>query len=300
MAEQPKRPAGFKYSELYVEKGERLRDSDTLRVRLGAYIIQHLSYADGTIYGTLRQELGKAVPDNFAGNGITRFFTEAPLVALLNGVTVVRDAIYSKATSGDYKDRVFFDDARSWIEFCQRAFKEENVAWEVDAQGGVHPLVDAEFSGAIQSTIAGLSDERLVPVKLLVEQTIESLNERPPATRNAVADVFSAVESAFKIVTDSRDSANISAPSARQKLTPLIEKALHGDRVAQAAGTELLESLCAWFPAAHQYRHGQKGGPPNPPWELTVHLVSSGFTWIRWLAEFLPRKSDSTAKFPTI
>ena len=52
------------------------------------------------------------------------------------------------------------------------------------------------------------------------------------------------------------------------------------------AATKFLDGLIGWVRSIHEYRHGQEvEEPAPPPLGLAVAMVSSGATYLRWLAE---------------
>jgi hypothetical protein len=97
------------------------------------------------------------------------------------------------------------------------------------------------------------------------------------------------------LVVDSQQGATLNAEAARQKLGKRLES-MHPDGVALDSANHLLKSFCEWLPSAHNYRHGQKEGPPNPPLDFAVHIVSAGMTWTRWLTEMYLAQSPASKK----
>ena len=49
----------------------------------------------------------------------------------------------------------------------------------------------------------------------------------------------------------------------------------------------LINSMADWVDALHNYRHGQASDEPiAPSEELTIHIISTGSSYIRWLSQF--------------
>jgi hypothetical protein len=188
MSTNDKRPEGQRYTLVYLEKGPPEKDSLNFRARLIAFLSKTYSKFYFELQRGLRLELGARVPNSDNGYyDLLDFFEKGELNAVLDAITIVYRVLSGNA----------YTNAQNWIEFCNRAFSEENIAWKVDARGGVHPLIDAEFQRSTAAAIAGLDDARLVSVRELIETCTKRLDERPPATRDAIGNVYAAVESLF-------------------------------------------------------------------------------------------------------
>ena len=54
----------------------------------------------------------------------------------------------------------------------------------------------------------------------------------------------------------------------------------------------LVDALADWINAAHFYRHGQGSEEPvQPPLELAIAMVSSGGSFLRWIADLDAKRS---------
>jgi hypothetical protein len=70
------------------------------------------------------------------------------------------------------------------------------------------------------------------------------------------------------------------------KLEEHVKAIYSNDNVARTAALKLLKSVQDWIESAHFYRHEQgQEEPTQPPLDLTIHIVSVGASFIRWLAE---------------
>ncbi len=284
---------GNLFSEVYlqVEKGPPASDSPNFRERLYAYVAHELGEMDYSLCKALHRELGQRFPfSHRSTEALQEFFSGAAIEVVLDAVTIIfrefepicRARAVGDYTSHDWRPAANLEMSK-WRNFVNKVFQKEHIGYFVDELGGVHPLVDEEFQRSKQATIAGLSHPDLEHVRDLYESAFEQLDQHPPGTREAVANVYSSVEALFKTLTNSNPKSNLNAQAARQKLVPGIEQKYGSDPVAVAAAKEQLESYLKWAQAAHNYRHGQQRAPINPPIEIAVGLISMGSSFIRWL-----------------
>jgi hypothetical protein len=76
--------------------------------------------------------------------------------------------------------------AREWRLAVQRVFKEENVTYRIDSEGGVHFYVDEEFAVSNAATIAALQPDRYANARHAFESRQASLRKVPPDGKGAV------------------------------------------------------------------------------------------------------------------
>ena len=68
----------------------------------------------------------------------------------------------------------------------------------------------------------------------------------------------------------------------KEKCLTLFE----ADPVAKNVVGKLFESISQWVDALQDYRHGQAANEPVLPNEqMTIHILSTGSSYIRWLAQ---------------
>jgi hypothetical protein len=144
-------------------------------------------------------------------------------------------------------------------------------------------MIDEEFQRNRESALRCLEDPKFNVAKARFEQAFERLQEIPPATRDAIGDIYDALESVFKVVTRAPPSGTINSNGLRAGIGPLIE-AKYKDAQVKDTSHKMLRSLGAWIPGVHNYRHGQTDGLPNPPLEVAVHILATGAAHLRWMA----------------
>ncbi|WP_157374203.1 hypothetical protein [Salipiger sp. CCB-MM3] len=99
--------------------------------------------------------------------------------------------------------------------------------------------------------------------------------------------VFDAAEHVFKISFKGSISLNKSA--VQQYLKPAVDKSIT-DTTMRRASQKNCDALVDWTDACHNYRHVSPDVEPKmPSEELTVLLVSQGFSYVRWLVDLRRR-----------
>ena len=102
--------------------------------------------------------------------------------------------------------------------------------------------------------------------------------------------MFEAVETLTKLIGGPRNVRRLNATTVDGVLKPTVEGAYAGDESERKAAVALLSGLKGWVTAAHEYRHGQgRQEPREAPMQFAVAMLSSGASYLRWLAE-LDRK----------
>jgi hypothetical protein len=172
----------------------------------------------------------------------------------------------------------------AWRDFVRDALREENVAYTVDDECGIHPLVDLEFERNIASAIAGLGTARYNGARAALEAAKVKFEQPMPDTKGAIRDVFEAAENLTKLISASGKS--LDSGFIKAELEPRIQRLYANDPVAKRSGAKAAQSFADWVDAAHPYRHGHGVEEPiAPPLELAVLLISQGASFIRWLVD---------------
>jgi hypothetical protein len=261
---------GVRFSYVYRQLGEPTADSVRMRRRTGGAIAS-MPQLENNLRGVVEKEIGIAAP---APHRWADFVEELPLSDLLDLVTVAAD--YLMSWHGPPRNE--------WINTIDRIFREENVHYRVEPEGGVRFYIDEAFSRSRASVIAALGQPRYANVLAEFEKGMGALAQAPPDGKSAVRAVFAAVEGLILLMFQGLKRLSAGEVS---RLQPLIQKAFAGDRRAQETSDELLQSLRGWINAAHGYRH-EEGRPDTvaqPPLTLAIYLVDSGAAHLRWLAE---------------
>lgn len=161
---------------------------------------------------------------------------------------------------------------------------EEQIAFELDSEGGVHPLVDQAFSASYVSAIAVLGTERYTAVRLKMENIDAALMRIPPDGVDACRQVFGAAEILFKLMYPRAD--RLASDRIKQHLKQDIDQLLSSDPTEQRVAHRVVDSFMDYVEAMHNYRHEQgKSEPHQPSASTAVLLVSQGMSFVRWLAE---------------
>jgi hypothetical protein len=261
---------GERFSQVYGVRGEPTADSARMRHRIGGAIAS-MPQLQNNLRGIVDKEIGVSAPAKQTWMSIVK---EMALSDLLDLMTVAAD--YLKNWHGPVRDE--------WIRTVDRIFREENVHYRIEREGGVRFYIDEAFARSRASVIAALAEQRYANVLAEFEKGMGALAQAPPDGKGAARAVFTAIEGLFLIIF--QDLRRLAAGDV-SRLRPLIHKIYVGDRRAQETSEELLQSLRAWIDAAHGYRH-EEGKPDTvaqPPLTLAVYLVSSGASHLRWIAE---------------
>jgi hypothetical protein len=120
------------------------------------------------------------------------FFDEAKARDLLDLVTVAYRYLAKGLTNQC--------NARKWLEGVQRIFREENIHYLVDRQGGVHFYLDHEFARATAAAISALQPKRYANSLDAFDKGLAALNNAPPDGKGGIRGVFSAIEGLFAVM----------------------------------------------------------------------------------------------------
>jgi hypothetical protein len=266
---------GERFSRLYVHPGDPAQDSGRARHRVGALFGESvLNHQAEQLAAYLSRELGVPVPG--AGRhsyNWREFIRECRTPDFLDTVTVVYRYLFWHV--GD-------EIANWWRDVVRQIFAEENLAYEIDDAGSVHPGIDREFQRNIATAVAGLQSQRYQNVRELVDSASKFLSSAPPNYKQAWRATLSAVEKLFELMFP---YVRLSADEIERRLGPIVQRAYADDATAQRAAHRMLTGLMEWVEASHTYRH-QPGAaePPQPPADIAILAISHGASLLRWLA----------------
>jgi hypothetical protein len=264
-----------RFSILYVRPEDPAPDSSRARHRVGV-LFREVAFKNHTeqlaLY--LGQELGIPVPgDGRHSSDWQQYIRECRILQFLDTISLVYRCLFYHANHGT---------ANQWRDAVKRIFAEENLAYEIDDVGGVHPAIDREFQRNSVSAIAGLESDRYDNVRELFEQASNHLNGDPANYAQAWRAMFSAVEALFALMFP---YVRLTAEDIDRRLRPVVQRAYDGDAAAQRAALRMVASFRDWVEASHLYRH-QPGAaePAQPPADVAVLAISVGASLLRWLA----------------
>ena len=172
--------------------------------------------------------------------------------------------------------------ANLWRDAVRQIMSEENLAYEIDDVGGVHPRIDSEFQRNIASALAGLEADRYQNVRDLLERASGNLSANPPNYRQAWRTTFSAMEALFALMFP---QVRFTVEEIGRHLTPLVERTYRSDLASQKAALRMVTCLQEWVEASRSFRH-YPGAPEcsQPPPDIAVLSISCGTSLARWLA----------------
>ena len=269
-------PRGQRFSHVYIARGTPTPDSQRFRRRVAAYFVQNCERVRQRVTEAINAELGIDVPWRGVYN-YQDYFGSAAVHDVLDTITLVWREL---ARRGDSQG------CTNWRDFVQRALNEENVGYRLDESAGVHYFVDEEFERNRVATIERLANSRYAAVLSEFESAHQKLDEHPADTKGAVRAVFEAVEILSKLMVGENRMQRLTTHEINNHLWPIVESAYEGEAVALEAATKFFGGLIGWVRSIHEYRHGQEVEEPTPPpLGLAVAMVSSGATYLRWLAE---------------
>jgi hypothetical protein len=172
--------------------------------------------------------------------------------------------------------------AHWWRDVVRQIFAEENLAYEIDDVGGVHPAIDQEFQRNLVSTVAALQSQRYQSISQLIEAASTHLSVDPPNYKQAWRSTLSAVEELFGLMFP---YVRLTADEIEHRLLPVVQSAYEGDATAQRAARMMLTSFQEWIEASHIYRHHPGAADaPQPPADVAILGISYGASLVRWLA----------------
>src|SRR5262245_3164144 len=266
-----------RFSVLYMQPGDPAPDSARARHRVGLLLREPAFNGHGErLAAYIGRDLGVLIPgDGRYPSGWLQFARECRTADFLDIITVVYRYMFWHVS----------DVAANWWRECvRRIFADENLAYEIDDVGGVHPRVDREFQRNLVSVVAGLQSERYRNVRELVERAANNISAEPPKYSQACLATLSAVEALFALMFQ---NARLTADEIERRLSPLVQRAYAGDPTAQTAACRMLTSLQDWVEASRLYRRRPGGADSaQPPPDIAILSMSCGVSLLRWLAGF--------------
>lgn len=282
-------PTGQRFSLTYLSQSDPVNDSDTMRYRLAKLLgkdkyqprKRKKTYGRGIseyvpdpsiIHALVEEEIG--VQFTTAANGRIYaswelFLRKIPAHKVLDTITVT----YKGMVDGGRQD--------DFIGQANRIFREENIAYEVDEEGGVHPVIDSVYAATKQSAILGMSEPRYALSLARVDEVDAALMASPPNYIQAIRSVFGANENLFKLMFDAH---RLDQRGAQDNIGRLLQANYANHPTMQRSSAQILKSFGGWIDAAHHYRHEEGAEELSQPAdELAIVLISEGMSFVRWL-----------------
>jgi hypothetical protein len=264
---------GERYSVLYVERGDPVPDSGRARHRVGALLGEPVFKNHGA---GLACQLGRNLGVPLRGQSPShwhQFIRECGTTDFLDTITVVHRYLFWHLGESA---------ANWWRDAARQIFNEENLGYEIDDAGGLHPRIDREFQRNLTSAVAGLESERYRQVRDLVAISSTNLCMDPPNYRQAWRASLSALEVLFGLMFP---YGRLTTDEIDRRLKPVVERAYDGDAAAQKVAEKMLAGLKDWVEASQTYRHAPGTlEAPQPPADIAILSISQGACMLRWLA----------------
>lgn len=266
---------GDRFSVLYMRSGDPAPDSARARHRIGSLFretVFHARLEQLTDY--LGRNLGISLPDNNRNPSCWhQFIRECQVGDFVDTITVVYRYLFWHVS-----DRA----ANWWRDAARQIFAEENLAYEIDDIGGVHPRIDREFQRNLVSALTGLRPERYQDVRAQLERASGSLSANPPNYRQAWRATLSAAEALFTLMFP---KSRFTPEEIERHLAPLVQRTYEGDPTAQKAALRMLICLQEWVEASRSFRHHPGAAEcAQPPPDVAVLSISCGASLLRWMA----------------
>lgn len=192
---------GKLFSRTYLNKGEPTSDSIRFRRRIAAVLwdlelkrdIFDWINKSTDRYGrkhsmedislVLRRRLGVKLPPAIGGVDWNAYAEKSELRDILDTITILAD--YGR---------------KEWIKYAEIIFREENLSYTMDKDGGVHFFVDADFEATRFSAISAIRSRRYDNVRAEFERGYIALDSTPPDGKSAIRSNFAAVEGLFRLI----------------------------------------------------------------------------------------------------
>ncbi len=266
---------GERFSRLYVRPRDLAQDSGRARHRVAA-LFRETIFNDHAerLAAYIGREVGVPVlGDGRSSSHWNQFIRECRTPDFLDTITVVYRYLFW---------HVGEEIAHWWRDVVRQIFAEENLSYEIDDVGGVHPAIDQEFQRNMVSTVAALQSQRYQNISQLIETASIHLSADPPNYKQAWRATLSAVEGLFGLMFP---YVRLTPDEIERRLLPVVQSAYEGDATGQRAARVMLTSFKEWVEASHIYRH-QPGAAetPQPPADVAILAISYGASLVRWLA----------------
>ena len=291
-----------RFSTLYLQQGKPVQDSGRARKRLQKYYLDIIDQASEYTFEEYISYIGKRIElecgidlprrqEGYFDVDHNKLFCQCSLIVLLDIVTVIYtempdDHLYDKERQISCKE--------AWLQICRIIFTEENLGYTIDDQGVVHYAVDEEFARNRDSALASLSMKEFAAVRSEADQAFAAIHRVPPDPKTACRHMFEAVEILFRKILPG--VSRLGDKPAREQLLPLLRRMYADNQPAINSMNNLTKEIGDWANWLHIYRHGQRVEEPSPPpLEVAVLGVSTGASYLRFLADVYVWQAGASA-----
>lgn len=262
----PKAEEGELFIRNYLRSPVKLSDSMKARRRVAAKFLDSMDLSQINKFpGLVKGELGVDYPyiNGWHHNG---FWEKVEIGDFLSAITLwLRQRPHQLAEA-------------------RRILEQEDLHYRIDDKGGVHFLVDAEFSALVETTLAGLGKPQFTAARAALQEGMKALAPTNPSGKGLIRGVFEAVESVFLVVIGPDTANRLNKQAVDKYLKPVLVERYKAFPEAEDKVGRMLEIFSAWVNDAHPYRHGAPFEQVHEaPLELAVLSATGGMGFIRLL-----------------
>ncbi|MEJ8310200.1 hypothetical protein [Agrobacterium larrymoorei] len=197
------------------------------------------------------------------------------------------NGFWQKTDIGDFLSAItlWIRQAPNQLAEARKILEQEDLHYKIDDKGGIHFLVDAEFSSAVEAALSGLNKPEFTAARAALEEGLKALSPQKQSGKGVIRGVFEAVESSFLVVIGPNTANRLNKQSVDGYLKPILLDRYGAFPDAEDKVSRMLETFNAWVKEAHLYRHGAPFEQVHEaPLELALLSATSGMAFIRLLA----------------
>ncbi len=271
------------FSQLYERPDANSGDNVRVRLRLAKAFGKAAKDADHSVGDAIESLVGIDGPSSM---GISywdwpQYFKKLDWRDCRNCISALFDYLLQKTNKE--RSPVYRLRLREFVFDVNRIFAEENVLAKLDRDGIVHPRVDQAFEVARTWAVRGVEADEFEAARVHLDEVGAALLKDPVDGAQAIYRVFLAAENIYKQTTS--DDRLVSG-KAKSKIGKVLAQIYDSGSPELRVATRQLAGFCEWIDAAHPYRHEPGAAAPSqPPEELCILSVSTGYAFVRWLSD---------------
>jgi hypothetical protein len=260
------------FARNYLRPNKTLPDSSRARRRALSVFGDYQDVIGSSFASLSERNLGVNYPYGAYGPSHEKFWTTCDVQDFLGAVTLVFRLLQSRQRSSAY------------IQEMRDIFQQEGLHYRIDDKGGVHYLIDEEFSRVIDTTLLGLGAPRFAAARMALETGMAALETNPKSGKAFIRGVFEAAESTFLVLIADSNVNRLNEDGANRLLKPILVARYRDVPEAEAKISRVLDVFNRWIKAAHPYRHGAAFEEIHEaPLDEAVLLASTGMAFIRYM-----------------
>ncbi|KXG84338.1 hypothetical protein [Agrobacterium bohemicum] len=258
---------GELFTRSYQRSPTKLSDSIKARRRVAARFLASMSVDQLNKFPLIvKGELGAEYP-YFNGWFHNGFWEKSDVSDFLSAITL------------------WIRQAPNQLTVARDILEQEDLHYKMDDRGGIHFLVDAEFSSAVEAALSGLDRPEFTAARAALQEGLKALSPVKQSGKGLIRGVFEAVESSFLVVIGPNTANRLNKQSVDGCLKLILLDRYKEFPEAEDKVARVLETLNAWVREAHPYRHGAPFEQVHEaPIELALLSATSGMGFIRLFA----------------